>query len=325
MMISAPRSTLLATLAATAIGIPAPGQSLTTQYAANSGGALGGGVYFDVQVSNPGGIWVTALDTNTRATVPISLDVYLATTHVGNVTNPSAWALVASGVGVGQGVDNPTRVDVADFRLPPGNHGIALVLSRNASHGYSIGITGNLTYSNSDIRIVCGAATNVPFSGSIFNPRVWNGTLSYSGAGNAVASYGVFGQGCQGTNGQVPQLTCTPLRLSSPATLTVTGLPTPATAPVGVVTFGFSRSTWAGGTLPFGLGVLGAPGCDLLAEPVASATRANSSGSLTLQIQLPNLAALLDGRIYNQAIVVDAGANTAGLTVSNGGEGTIGR
>ena len=36
-------------------------------------------------------------------------------------------------------------------------------------------------YSNADLSLVLGSATNVPFTAPVFSPRVWNGTIYYTG------------------------------------------------------------------------------------------------------------------------------------------------
>ena len=63
-------------------------------YARNNGGGLGGAIYFDLTVTNPNGITVTSLDTNTAETVSFGLDLYVASgSHAGNETNAGAWTL----------------------------------------------------------------------------------------------------------------------------------------------------------------------------------------------------------------------------------------
>jgi hypothetical protein len=61
-------------------------------------------------------------------------------------------------------------------------YGIALVLDGTHGHQYTNGDGGNQNYSNADLSLSFGTATNVPFTGNIFNPRVWNGTIYYDEA-----------------------------------------------------------------------------------------------------------------------------------------------
>jgi hypothetical protein len=62
-------------------------------------------------------------------------------------------------------------------------HGIAIQLTTNGvgneGHAYNDGNGLNQVYGNADLELTLGAATNEPFSGTIFSPRVWNGSLCY--------------------------------------------------------------------------------------------------------------------------------------------------
>jgi hypothetical protein len=94
---------------------------------------------------------------------------------------------------------------------------------------------------------------------------------------------------------------------------------------LGLLFTGYSNSNWNGVPLPFDLGQLGAPGCSLLAAGHsinAVATDANGAGSTNLTV--PNDNSLCSGQIYQQWIVVDAGANNLGFAFSNGGAGILG-
>jgi len=59
------------------------------------------------------------------------------------------------------------------------SYGIALVLDASHGHSYTNGDGSNENYSNADLSLTAGAASNVPFDGSPFSPRVFNGTLNY--------------------------------------------------------------------------------------------------------------------------------------------------
>jgi hypothetical protein len=149
-------------------------------FARNNGGSNGGAVYFDVNVLNPAGITVRSLEINTNDTVAFTLDVYTGpATWVGNTTNMGLWTIVASGAGVGQGANNPTPVDISDFNLSPGPIAIAIVVGPTIGHDYTNGNGANQFYSNVDLEISLGGASNVPFAGTAFSPRVWNGTICY--------------------------------------------------------------------------------------------------------------------------------------------------
>ncbi len=84
---------------------------------------------------------------------------------------------------MGAAIDTPTNVDVADFFLAPGSYGMAL---RYVGVGmrYTNGTGTNQFFSNSDVELTLGQArstTAAPFTGgTLFSPRVWNGTIYYS-------------------------------------------------------------------------------------------------------------------------------------------------
>lgn len=43
-----------------------------------------------------------------------------------------------------------------------------------------MGLGTNQNYSNADLSLALGSATNVPFTQPVFSPRVWNGTIFYT-------------------------------------------------------------------------------------------------------------------------------------------------
>ncbi len=303
----------------------AAAQSLSTLYARNNGGSFGGAVYFDVTVANAGGIIVTSLDTNTSETVPGSLTVYVApTTSVGNETNIGAWTQVATGTFTGQGANNPTPTDIDDFALAAGSYGFAIVMGSTTGHDYTNGNGANQIYSNADLTITAGTATTVPFTGSVFSPRIWNGTLYYSGAGNGEESYGYYGAGCPGSTGLVPVLTAPPPVINAGWVITLSDL-APNSSPF--VLFGVSKSKMANGLpLPFDLSVIGAGvGCAALCDPTIAAPLAPpSAGVSAMKLAIPPLKSLLDTQIFNQGIILDPGLKGLPLCTSNGGEGIFG-
>ena len=160
---------------------------ISTLFAADNGGFIGGAVYFDVTVLNPNGITVQGLSLNTTSNViTVNLDIYVRSgTSQGFESSISGWTLVSSGSGVGAGLDNPTAMNITDFFIAAGTTGIALDAA-NFSHRYTNGTGSNQTYANADLQLQFGSASNVAFSNSsgVFTPRVWNGTIEYvEGAG----------------------------------------------------------------------------------------------------------------------------------------------
>ena len=85
-----------------------------------------------------------------------------------------------------------------------------------------------------------------------------------------------------------------------------------------VLLLGASDSIWFGGTLPYSLANLGAPGCSLLASTEISAGfMTNGSGSANLDLAFPNQPSLLGSRLFTQYVVVDPTTNALGLAFTN--------
>jgi subtilisin-like proprotein convertase family protein len=159
----------------------APG-SITTLFASDNGGSTGGAVYFDVTVG-PEDIVLYELDLNTAELGPFTVDVYtLVGTYAGNETDPGAWTLQTSGSGDSAGDDLPSNAVLDDniTLLAGESYGMALVLDAGHGHEYTNGNGSNENYDNGEVALSLGSATNVPFSGTPFSPRVWNGTLYYT-------------------------------------------------------------------------------------------------------------------------------------------------
>ena len=58
-------------------------------------------------------------------------------------------------------------------------YGMALVLSADHGHDYTNGDGTNQNYATAELSFSGGSATNVPFTGNVFNPRVFNGRFYY--------------------------------------------------------------------------------------------------------------------------------------------------
>ena len=158
--------------------------TLPTIFATNNGGSTGGCVYFDITVTNL--VTIEAIDVNTSVSgSPISMEVYLTQrggTHVGNQTNATAWDSVGLASGTASGSDVRSNLRLAQpLTLRPGTYGMAL-RAVNFNHRYTNGTGTNQNYSNADIAVQLGSATNTPFSGSVFTPRVANIEFDYAPA-----------------------------------------------------------------------------------------------------------------------------------------------
>ena len=131
---------------------PVATNCVETLFAANNGGDMGGAVYFDITVTQS--ISFSGVLMNTTERPPVGLTVFTTRgTYVGQENN-----------------------------MAPGAYGMAL-MADNFSTGVQVGHDttngngANQSYISTDTIVVLslGAATNVPFTGNIFNPRVWNG------------------------------------------------------------------------------------------------------------------------------------------------------
>src|SRR6266481_4081501 len=186
-----------------------PNNSITTLFASNNFGNPGGANYFDLTVaSSP--ISVTALDINTAETVSFTnFRVYVlpGMTFAGHETNMALWTQVATGSGTGAGVDLPTHVTLSNpIPLNAGTlYGIAMVADPAITLHYTNGNGSNQNYSNADLSLFLGSATNVPFTAPVFSPRVWNGTIYYDvvGGGSPTPT-------ATGTPSPTPTATATP-------------------------------------------------------------------------------------------------------------------
>ncbi|MCG2431814.1 HYR domain-containing protein [Aequorivita xiaoshiensis] len=175
------------TITAGGVGGGAQG-SLTSLFASGNNGAMGGAVYFDITVG-PSDLDVTEIDINTADPGAFTMDVYtLVGTYVGNETNAAAWGTaVAVGSGTGAGQDAPSNAVLDNPITLSANttYGIALVLDATHAHYYTNGDGSNQNFSNDDMSMSLGAASNTPFTTPIFAPRVFNGTIHYETSGGS--------------------------------------------------------------------------------------------------------------------------------------------
>ena len=172
---------------------------LTTTFASNNVGSVGGMVFFDLDVTNPAGITVKQLDIHTTSPAGI-LQVFTAPgSYVGIAASPLAWTEVAAASIDPAGMNQPSVVCLGSgFFLPFGSHAIALVGS-TLSMRYTDGSTIPLVYANADATLTAGAAASTPFGGLQFAPRVWNGNVHYEVGATTTFSCAYttsFGVGC---------------------------------------------------------------------------------------------------------------------------------
>jgi len=136
-------------------------------------------------------------------------------------------------------------------------------------------------------------------------------------------AFTTFSVGCAGTHG-MPLLAATSLpRIGQFLHLSMTSLP--INAP-GLLLFGASRTAWGLLPLPLRLDAIGMTGCQLLVsgDVLLGLPSSGATGSVLLSVPLPNDPGLVGGVFFNQAFLLDLGANAGGVIATNGGWGLIG-
>lgn len=127
-----------------------------------------------------------------------------------------------------------------------------------------------------------------------------------------------FGAGCAGSAG-VPQLANAPFSLpwlGDTFTNRATNL--------ALTTSGVVFATGFASTVPISLAPFGMPGCDQLVIPATSEFRIANNGSADWTLSIPLTMALANVHLFQQVFALDATANAAGLSASNGSELTTG-
>ena len=177
-------------------------QSLTTLFAGGNGLGAGAGVYFDLNVTSPTGITVLSMDVNVSSTVGTAGSVEIYTlpgqTYLGNEgAGAPPWNLATTGTLTAAGSGVPSAVTLASpLILPTGNHAIAICYL-GVSPRYTNGNSTNIVYTTPDVSLMAGTSTpDCLMPGTVFNPRVWNGTLNYAVGTTGFATVNRFGAGC---------------------------------------------------------------------------------------------------------------------------------
>lgn len=173
---------------------------LTTGFWGWNSGAPDGAVYFDLTAQTT--LSVTGIDVHLfpgggwNGTVAV---YRCLGTHVGNENNAAAWTLVGTGSVSSQGAYWPSPVALTSpIVVPPGRNGYACVAS-GVAFAYSDALPGvPLTYETEELRLDTGAASNVPFVGPTFAPRIVNTAIHYSPVAAGFARRTDVGTGCVG-------------------------------------------------------------------------------------------------------------------------------
>jgi hypothetical protein len=185
--------------AAFALALAIPAQSpLTTTYSGGNGLPGPSAVYFDLTVNVP--VSIHRIDVNAFGGAGQSaIELWTApSTWVGNDQNPAAWTQRGSSAVVGAMPEGTPTVATlqAPAVLPAGSYGVAVVYNGTLGPCYTNGNGGNQTYTRTELSLHAGAAGGI-FTGALYNPRVWNGSLHYTPAQpGLVATSTPHGTGC---------------------------------------------------------------------------------------------------------------------------------
>ncbi len=296
---------------------------LTTQFTGGSVGSSNWMALFDLAINNPRGVEIVGMDVLAGSTgVAMAYDIYVTPgTCVGKEATNTAWRRVAQGSGTSAGSNANTRTYITLTRgiyLPAGTYGIAI---HNTAGGWNYSSSGtnpaNIDMAISNPRVKAGL-----FTGTLFTPRYWNGSLYYAVNNTSdESSYGFFDFGCTGALGIPSNVNVNDPAIGSTLSVNVGGLPNDA----GFMVFGFSRTASSAGALPLDLASFGAPGCLARVSPDLSTLILGSGGTANWTFPIPNQAVYLATQFYTQAYSLDTAANALGVTVSDACAGIIGR
>jgi hypothetical protein len=181
-------------------GAHAAQSPVSTMFASNNQGNVGGTLLFDLIVRVP--LTITRIDLNAPvAGLAGTLDVRLGpTTYVGREQAPSSWITVSAGNPVVTAATNAPTVCLLQtpVMLGAGSYGVMLKATGFA-HAYTNGAVpspGNV-FSTTEVTLAAGAAQNLEFA-MTFTPRVANVNVHYVPAPGSTftAFQAPFGNGC---------------------------------------------------------------------------------------------------------------------------------
>ncbi|MBE0659845.1 MAG: PEP-CTERM sorting domain-containing protein [Bryobacteraceae bacterium] len=165
----------------------APAATIGTTFA--SGNSFAGNMF---DVTNVSGGPVTILGTfrvNVSGDGPQTMDVYYRLGgYAGFESNAGDWTLLGSDTFTPMGVGVPSPIDAGNsFVIGAGEtYGMYFDLSSYVSGGSQVNYTnGSDVLTDGVLQLTLGIGRGDPaFTGSIFNPRIWNGEIDYvQGAG----------------------------------------------------------------------------------------------------------------------------------------------
>ncbi len=178
-------------------GAPAPG-SLTTTFAGGNGIRS---MMFDVNALEDATI--DSFEVNLDDSAVLDIEVYAKTgTHVGSENTPGDWTLIGTAPGVVSAGDGlPTPLNLAlDYAVMAGQTYAFYISSPNKAASLGFNYTngtnvGDVFAADATIEILEGVAVSYPF-GTIFSPRVFNGTVEYTAGSGAPGPVTTFDVDC---------------------------------------------------------------------------------------------------------------------------------
>lgn len=128
-----------------------------------------------------------------------------------------------------------------------------------------------------------------------------------------------FDQRCYTSRGTLASLTTAPgSALFTPGSSPQLLINSLLFVPTYYMIYGGSNQTWAGVPLPLDLGAIQAPSCFLRAsiDALVPLGQPDIFGRLYHTVRLPNSTGLIGGALFLQTLILDAGANPAGIVTS---------
>ncbi len=137
------------------------------------------------------------------------------------------------------------------------------------------------------------------------------------------ASLVTAGEGCAGNSGSTPRHEFVGRPSIGNAAWSMRMVGGVAQAPTFLM-LGSNRAVFAGVPLPFDLGAIGMPGCQLYTDRIFTlSTVLDASGAVSVPLPVPNDNTLTGGRLTGQFLVLTIGANPLGLLTSDVAEGIV--
>lgn len=156
--------------------------NLQTTFAGGNGSA---GNMFDIVAINE--VTITGFDGNLNVGTGNVHIYYKSGTYVGYESNSSAWTFVGTTSVTSSGNGSPTSLPIAlNVTIPTGQTYAFYVHAENGNDYTNGSSVGNIYASDANIQIIEGCGKSIPlFTGSTYQPRVFNGIVYYNYSGGS--------------------------------------------------------------------------------------------------------------------------------------------